>query len=310
MKKLICVAALVCMFFATLWGQHDTQINSYTFNQLLFNPAYTGNHQRVEATLLQRSQFIGFKGAPVVWDLAVSTPFRLFEKQHGAAFTMNNDRVGAFNKINFAFNYAYWYNFSDVAKLGAGISLGAASYNIDPTWNDIVDDAIPIRNEASSVAFDVNVGLYYQHRDFSIGLACTHVNQPKSLIGATGEKTLTVSRTFYVSGDYHWNTSIEDVEIVPSAMLMVINITAPQLTVGSNVFYLKKYWGGLSYRIGDALGISAGMLFKSVRFGFLYEYSLSKMIGFNMGSTEIFASYLFDVNLQKKKKKYKSIRYL
>jgi type IX secretion system PorP/SprF family membrane protein len=296
--------------FTTLRGQHDTQINSYTFNQMFFNPACAGIEQRGEAKLLQRSQFIGFKGAPVVWDLAVGIPFEVDSTRHGAAFTLNSDEIGAFSKLHFAANYAYWLKMPDGARLGVGLSMGAVSYNFDPKWSGVIDDAIPTSSEAASTGFDANLGAYYQHPKWAVGFACTHLSQPEVLKQQTGEKTFLVKRTFYLNGEYRWTTPIENVEVVTSAMVMAINIVAPQLTMGANVFYKQKFWGGLSYRIGDALGISGGMLFKSVRFGLMYEYSLSRMIGFNAGSTEIFASYFFDVNLQKKKIRYKSIRFL
>jgi hypothetical protein len=77
------------------------------------------------------------------------------------------------------------------------------------------------------------------------------------------------------------------------------------------VFYLKRYWGGLSYRIADALGVLAGITVSEVfRIGVAYEYPLSKMIGTNGGSLEVFASYAFELKLAKREKKYKSIRFL
>jgi type IX secretion system PorP/SprF family membrane protein len=309
-KGIICVIVCICGFSATLHGQHDTQIGSYTFNQVLFNPAFAGNHQRIEATALQRSQFIGFEGAPMVWNFAVSSPFEIFDTRHGAAFTLNSDNIGAFKKMHFAIGYAYWHKLPKAGtKLGVGLSMGAVSYNLNPTWQGITDDAIPATSESSSAALDINVGVYYQGNNFSAGLACTHVNQPQALTLSGGAKGLTVRRTFYLTGDYRWQV-LDSLELVPSAMLMAVSTSVWQATLGCNVVYLQKYWGGLSYRIMDAIGINVGMRFKSIRVGLLYEYSLSKMIGFNIGTTEIFASYLFDLNFKRKVKPYKSVRFL
>jgi hypothetical protein len=94
-------------------------------------------------------------------------------------------------------------------------------------------------------------------------------------------------------------------------MLMFTSLSKPQFEFGANVFYLKRYWGGLLYRIGDALGGMAGITVKEAfRMGVAYEYPLSKLIGTNSGTLEIFASYAFELKLTKKEKKYKSIRFL
>ena len=300
-----------CGFSTHLRGQHDTQISNYAFNQIFFNPAFAGNQERIEASILQRSQYIGFKGAPVVWNLSVSSPFAVLDTRHGAMFALNSDNIGALNKLHFALGYTYWHRLPKAdARIGIGVSMGAVSYTFAPEGEWVNNDpAIPANAEASSAAFDVNAGIFWQGRDFSVGLSCTHINQPQTLTNS-GKNTFSVGRTFYLNGDYHWQTPIEELELAPSAMVTSVNMSLWQATLGCHAVYKQRYWGGLSYRIADALGISLGMLFKHVRFGLLYEYPLSRMIGFNIGTTELFAAYLFDLNLKRKVRKYKSIRFL
>jgi hypothetical protein len=49
---------------------------------------------------------------------------------------------------------------------------------------------------------------------------------------------------------------------------------------------------------------------EAFRVGVAYEYPLSRLIGTNSGSLEVFASYAFELKLSKKEKRYKSIRFL
>ncbi|GHT15443.1 membrane protein [Bacteroidia bacterium] len=307
--KWVLSIVFVCLYTKALYAQHDSQIGSYAFNQVMFNPAYAGGAKRSEATILQRSQFIGFAGAPSVWNIAIKTPFEIEGLEQGAAFTLSSDRIGAFNKLHFAMGYAYWHKLQD-AKIGAGVSLGAVSYTMTPTWEGIVDEAIPTQKESASAAFDVNVGLCYQRQNWSVGLSCTHVNQPQTLKLLSEDYGLTVQRTFYLNGEYRWQTPIEDLWFNPTAMVMMVSLLRPQLGIGGYAVYREQYWGGLSYRIGDAVGIMAGLFIKSLKFGLVYEYSLSKFAGYNGGNTEIFASYMFDINWSRKKKHYKSLRFL
>ena len=314
MKKSTCIAVLLVAGATALRAQHDSQITQYMFGQVLFNPACAGGGEMLDATFIQRSQYMGFEGAPSVWSLGVSAPFMLFDANHGAVVAVAGDKIGNFDNMSFSAGYAYRHKLSSTATLSMGISVGGVSYTLaSPSkWSSYADDpAVPQREESSSTGFDLGMGAYYDERDFYAGFSCRHLNQPRVLTVNSGDKTLTVKRTFYLSGGYRWQTSNEKIHVDPSAMLMFTSIAKPQLEFGANVFYLKRYWGGLFYRIGDALGGMAGITVREVfRVGVAYEYPLSRLIGTNGGSLEVFASYAFELKRSQKEKKYKSIRFL
>lgn len=314
MKRTTCIAIFLVAATA-LRAQHDSQITQHMFSQVLLNPACAGSGEMLDATFMQRSQYMGFKGAPLTWSVGISAPFMLLDASHGAVVTVTGDRIGNFDNMSFNAGYAYRHKFNSVSTLGVGISLGGLSYKLaSPSeWNSGYSDdpAVPQREESSSTGFDMGLGAYYEERDFYVSFSCRHLNEPRVLTVDGGDKTLLVKRTFYLSGGYRWQTPNENVEVDPSAMLMFTSLAKPQLELGANVFYLKRYWGGLSYRIADALGVLAGITVSEVfRIGVAYEYPLSKMIGTNGGSLEIFASYAFELKLAKREKKYKSIRFL
>lgn len=314
MKKLICTIIFgICAF--SLCAQDDQQLSQYVFNQVLINPAAVGGSGMMEASVLQRSQFMGFKGAPTIWSLGVSSPFGLFNAEHGGALNISNDKVGSFDKMTFKLSYAYWHRFSNEGKLGIGISLGGISYRVDPSsdWSSsgAADPSIPTSKEASSVGFDLGFGLYYKQKNYFVSLSCLHLNQPKTLKLETGDKALQVKRTFYLSGGYEWQTSNENIVVYPSALMSFVTLKKPQFGFGGNVFYQGRYWGGLSYRILDALGITAGINFDDVfKVGVAYEYPLSNFFGNTGGNLEVFLTYAFEVKIKKKEKKYKSLRFL
>ncbi|MDR3365954.1 MAG: type IX secretion system membrane protein PorP/SprF [Prevotellaceae bacterium] len=314
MKKPTCIAVLLMAGFTVLRAQHDSQITQYMFSHVLVNPACAGGGDMLDATIIQRSQYMGFEGAPSVWLLGVSAPFMLFGANHGAVVTVTGDKIGNFDNMSFSAGYAYRHKFRSDATLSLGISAGGVSYKLASSskWSSYADDpAVPQRDESSSTGFDMGLGVCYDERNFYASFSCRHLNEPRVLTVNSGDKTLTVKRTFYLSGGYRWQTSNEKIEVDPSAMLMFTALAKPQFEFGANVFYLKRYWGGLSYRIGDALGGMGGITISEVfRVGVAYEYPLSKLMGTNSGSLEIFASYAFELKLSKREKKYKSIRFL
>ncbi|MDR0687917.1 MAG: PorP/SprF family type IX secretion system membrane protein, partial [Prevotellaceae bacterium] len=230
MKKIACAAVLVVGATA-LRAQHDPQVTQHMLSPVLLNPACAGSGEMVDATLIQRSQYMGFKGAPSVWSLGVSMPFALLDAKHGAAVTITGDKIGNFDNMSFNVGYAYRHKLSSDAALGLGISLGGVSYKLaSPSeWSAYSDDpAVPQREESSSTAFDMGLGAYYNERDFYASLACRHLNQPRVLTVNSGDKTLLVKRTFYLSGGYRWQTPNEAVEVDPSAMLMFTSLAKPQ----------------------------------------------------------------------------------
>lgn len=312
MKNVICVGVLV-LCAVRLFAQNDSQVSQYMFNQVLFNPACAGDGDMVDARYVQRMQYMGFEGAPSTWTLGLSSPFKLFNADHGALVTFGGDKIGNFDNTNFSVGYAYRHRLKG-AILGLGISMGGVSYKLNSPseWSEYADDpAIPQRAEASSTGFDMALGAFYDRDDFYVGLSCAHLNQPKVLTVDNGDKTFTIKRTFYLNGGYRWQTADERFQVEPSALLMFTSVVKPQLGLGANVTYEKRFWGGLSYRIGDALGVMAGMSIREAfKMGVAYEYSLSKLIGSSKGNLELFVSYSFEVKFAKRQKKYKSIRFL
>jgi len=314
MKNVICVGAFVLCVLVRLFAQNDSQVSQYMFNQVLFNPACAGDGDMVDARYVQRRQYMGFDGAPSTWSLGLSSPFKLLDADHGAVVTFGGDKIGNFDNTSIGIGYAYRHRLKQGDLLSVGISFGGLSYKLSsPTeWSAYSDDpAIPQREEAASTGFSVTWGAFYDRSSFYVGFSCAHLNQPKTLTVDNGKKAFTVKRTFYLNGGYRWQTPNERFEVDPTALLMLTAIAKPQLGVGANVFYEKRYWGGLSYRIGDALGVMGGMTVgENFRLGVAYEYPLSKLIATNSGNLEIFFSYSFEVKFTKKVKRYKSVRFL
>lgn len=86
---------------------------------------------------------------------------------------------------------------------------------------------------------------------------------------------------------------------------------ANQLYLNTNVRYNKRFWGGVSYRAGDAVvGILGIELINGLRVGYSYDFVTSKIGKYSSGSHEFTLGYCFDLSLDKTPQKYKSIRFL
>jgi len=83
-----------------------------------------------------------------------------------------------------------------------------------------------------------------------------------------------------------------------------------QLDLNTNVVFNKRFWGGITYRIQDAVALLMGMEMENgLCFGYSFDLTTSKMAAYGYGSHEIFISYSLDLE-RNRNQKYKSIRFL
>ena len=75
--------------------------------------------------------------------------------------------------------------------------------------------------------------------------------------------------------------------------------------------YNKKFWAGVSYRVGAAVVGMIGIdILNGVKIGYSYDFDTSALISYPKGSHEIMVGYDFTLGIEKTPQKYKSIRYL
>ena len=82
------------------------------------------------------------------------------------------------------------------------------------------------------------------------------------------------------------------------------------LDLNTNIVFDERFWGGISYRVGDAVALLLGMEMENgLRFGYSFDLVTSAIGRDGFGSHEIFISY--SLNLERNRtQKYKSIRFL
>jgi len=60
----------------TIHAQQDPMYTHYMYNTLMVNPGYAGSRDALTITALHRSQWVDFKGAPVVQSLTLHSPLK------------------------------------------------------------------------------------------------------------------------------------------------------------------------------------------------------------------------------------------
>jgi type IX secretion system PorP/SprF family membrane protein len=314
MKKINIAFLLLVMIIQPVLSQQDPLSSHYMFNALTYNPGIAGTSGKVCATVLNRQQWVGFKGAPSTTLFNVCAPVSLFGIKSGVGLVVESDNIGFDKDINLSAVYSYLMDVGQ-GKLGIGISLGMINKALNPTWEipegdthtPASGDPLIPENKESYVAFDAGLGLYYKADKYYAAFSVTHLNQPKFKFS---KGTPYASRHYYATAGYTLQLPNPSFELLPSVFAFSDGKVV-QFTVTSLLRYNKKVWGGVSYRAGDALIAMIGFeLFNGIRLGYAYDFTLSDIRKNSSGSHEFMVNYCFDLSLGKSPMKYKSIRFL
>lgn len=287
-------------------AQQDPQFSQNMYNLLTFNPAFAGVGDEISGSIINRQQWIGFDDAPVSTAFNGNVPLRIGRRLHGLGLTVMSDKLGIENKTNIKFQYAYQFK---VLKgiLNAGASIGLQSNALKGEWKAL-DDGDALLNggniDASKMVFDAGLGFYYRSKTLYLGASISHINKPNVAYNESIETYL--YRHYYFMGGYKYKMT-NQFDIIPSVFIKT-DAVSTQYDINTNIVYNKKYRGGVSYRVDDAIVFLVGVLLKNgLDIGVAYDVSISDI---KKPSLEFMLAYHFTPSLIKRKQKYKSIRFL
>jgi len=317
---------LAISFFVTPWlyAQQDPQFTQNMFNQFSINPAYAGSQGQVCFTTLARQQWMGFDGSPATQDFGIHTPFKLFGAEHGVGLTVQNDKYLFNTHQNISLSYAYRFEMGK-GKLGLGGRVGYHIFDFNPTWKypyDVVsggvgspESVIPDKAEKINL-IDYSVGAFYNAEDAYLGLSVSNLTNPELKYQGTAASTSSAKtnllRHIYVSAGYYYQLPSNPLIVLAPSFFMMTYGQGTQLNFNLNVIYNDKIWGGLSYRVNDALSLLFGFqLYNGLKIGGAYDLNLFSPVGrFSSGSMEFLLSYSFSLKKEKVLRRYKSVRFL
>jgi type IX secretion system PorP/SprF family membrane protein len=314
MKRGFGIVLMSCMIMIS-YSQQDPQFSQYMFNMAAFNPGFAGSHDQICVSGVNRQQWVGFDGAPSYSFFNANAAVNPFGFSSGIGISLLSDNL-AFNK-DLAISGTYAARFSiGPGTLGIGINLGMYNKALEATWyipdgiEDMVgpdqDPSIPNESE-STIAFDMGLGLFYNTDNLYFGISTTHLNQAKIKYE---QATPFLARHYYAVAGYRLQLPNPLFEIMPSAIFKTDG-RSNSFDVSGLLRYNKRFWGGVSYRPGDALsGIIGFELFNGLRVGYSYDFTTSSIGKYSDGSHEFTLGYCFSLSREKTPQKYRSIRFL
>jgi type IX secretion system PorP/SprF family membrane protein len=316
MKKIFSFLYLVIIVKLAAFSQQDPQFTNNMFYKLGVNPGFAGAEGTISGIILNRYQWAGFKGAPKTLVFSADAAIDAFGSPGGIGLNIVSDELGFEKNIQINANYAYSKTLG-IGKLGIGLSAGLFSKSINGEW-EVPEDELGIYTQPSSdpgipqgdvsqMALDAGLGLYLSSNQYFLGVSVTHINQASIKFSDLASTYLV--RHYYLMGGYNIKLSDPLFELRPS-FLFKSDMASWQLDINTNIVFNDRFWGGITYRVQDAVALLMGMEMENgLRFGYSFDLVTSSITRYGFSSHEIFVSYSLDLE-RNRNQKYKSIRFL
>ncbi len=289
MKKLRLLILVTALLPLAIQAQNDVHFSQYMFNEITFNPAAIEISNTINASLVGRQQWIGFENAPSTQAFNASTYIQ--EIFGGVGINIIHDRLGYESFLTARAFYAFPVQLGVLSSLTFGLGAGIVNRTIDGTslrYEDMTDPNALFTRE-SFLRPDFNFGMEYVDPSLTVGFAATHLY--RSVKGAQSDYT---PRHYYLYAKYLFEDVADNVDIQPY-LLFKSSWYMTQFDINVIGYYDNMLWGGLSYRLGDAISAMVGyFITPTIRVGYAYDYAVGVSRGYNGGSHEIMISTSFE----------------
>jgi len=285
----------------TVSAQQDPQFSQNMFNKLANNPGFAGSRGNIATSVLHRSQWMGFEGAPSTQNFSIDAELPFLNG--GVGLNVVKDNIAQFSNLGLQASYAYRTELG-LGQIGMGMSVGMYQSGTDGGFIPAkLDPSVP-EGIVSGSSLDIGAGIYYNTQDFYIGLSSAHMTEPT--IEWTDGQDFDLSRHYFlIAGYYHEINPV--LSLNPSIYLKSDGATS-QLDINTNLIYNNKMWGGVSYRLDEGLILLAGInANEDLRFGLGYDVTIMNPMS---NSLEFMLGYNFKVKTNKAVSKYKNPRFL
>ncbi len=291
-----CLAAMLLPHLAK--AQQDPQFSQYMFNRFYLNPGATGiNQEWAEASLLHRSQWLGYQGtfddggAPNTQLLTFNIPVTKYN--FGVGLHVLNDNLGPLNTTEILLSLAYHIKLKNDRIISIGGRGGFLNSKISFDKLRFVDDRDPLNigSAQNEMTPDFAAGIYYSSPKYFGGISVNHLQEPALNYGRELVfNTLVRHANILIGANYDVS---DNIRISPTA-IMKSDLNSYSFEFSAVGSYDDKYELGLSMRELEAAIIMVGMRFMKdnrMRLGYAFDYTMVARNAKETSSHEIMLTY-------------------
>ena len=301
-KTRLALFAMLCS--SAIWAQQDVQFTQFANNKIFYNPGVIGSGDAICLSAAHRSQWVGFENAPTTQNFSANVPLDIIGG--GLSVNFTNDMIGFFQDITAGVGYGYQASLAG-GTLGLGVRVDFRNKNVTSgVWAppQTMNDPSLVQLGATSMATDLSFGTYYQRDNWYAGLSSTRLLETKDILtanGGSGNAQIRGQRHYYLMGGY--DIDLQNGFVLQPAMMVKTDLVTTQFDLNAAATYNNQIWGGVTYRVYDALSVMAGyQITKDLRATYSYDLTTSSLRNSSSGSHEIMMSYCFTIEIPPKEK--------
>lgn len=277
-------------------AQQDPQFSQNMFLKLPVNPGYAGTSGALCATAAYRTQWVGFPGAPKTILFSADMPVAALHG--GAGLTVVSDKLGNFSFFHARGAYSYHKSIGATGLLGLGLELGMLQGSVKDNWlapdgtDGTADPSIP-NDAVKKTTYDLGFGAYYRTNQLFVGLSSSHLMGKGHKLTAT-DFNYQAARHYYVMAGYDFFLS-STLQLRPSVHVKS-DAAVTTFDANINLLWNNMLWGGVSYRLQDALAPHIGFAWNpnqksTLKIGYAYDLGISDLKSHHNNTHEILMNY-------------------
>ncbi len=277
-------------------AQQDAIYSQYMFNPFAINPAYAGSRDAVNVVAINRSQWLGLKGAPNTQTLSAHVPMNKNNLAWG--INLSHDQLGPSNNIIAAATGAYQLKLNE-GTLTFGLRGGVYNSVINHAKLNFreANDQLDTKSRVSSLVPTFDFGLYYYTERFYAGLSINHLTKHRfKFDGLDNNQSYFLRRHTFLSFGYVFDVSKHFI-VKPSVLVKHSGKSSVNIDLNTNVMFNELFWVGIGLRNFSSLNFLVDFnVTDYLRVGYAYDMTLNKIKNYSNGSNEILVG--FDFNLK------------
>lgn len=301
MKKLVffLVSVLALLSSDFLFAQ-DPEFTQFYANPLYLNPAFAGTAKCPRAILNYRNQWPSISGTFVTYNASYDQHVDVLHGGLGLMVTQDRAGQGTLNSLSASGIYSYQLTVTKEWSVKAGVQASYMQKSLDASKLTFGDQIDPKRGFVYTTAeagiqpkvsyVDFSAGLLAFSKRYFFGFAAHHLTQPdEAFIGSNSP--LPMKYTGHAGAVIPLEGKSGNASFSPN-ILYQYQGKFQQLNLG---FYFNKgpIIAGLWYRGNDAAIGLIGVQLDTFKFGYSYDFTVSKLSNSTAGSHEISLGYIF-----------------
>ncbi len=311
------------LIFSITASAQDPQFSQFYSNPLYLNPAFTGTGSDPRITSNYRNQWPSSGNTFVTYNLAFDQYIPGIQGAIGFQALYDREISGTISTMQSSFVYCYHVRVNDHFFVTSALQAGFVMKQFDTKnlifpgminqENGYITDNYALPFESGKKIFpDFSFGMVGQRNDLYFGFAIHHLTKPdQSILEGDGMGNLPRKITLHCGAKLHEFTRSlisKDFWLSPNAIYQQQGVFK-QLNVGmyavaNSITFGAWYRNNISTRPDAVIGM-IGYSTRSFQIGYSFDYVLSDLALYSMGSHEI--SLIFYLNRKGETRSYNEI---